>query len=125
MPAVSLVLMAIAGGIHLAFFVVESLLWDRPAVHKVFGVRNLEEAEVLRFVMFNQGFYNLFLATGTLLGVAGSWFLWDDRHELLIFCALFMIGAAVVMIVGNRKLWRGAVIQGGVPAIAMLLAVAV
>ena len=122
MPTVSLVLMAIAGAIHLGFFAAESLFWDRPQVHRVFGVRSPEEAEVMRFAMFNQGFYNLFLAVGTFVGVAGSSVLWNDRHEVLIFCALFMIGAAVVLVAGDRRLWRGAVIQGGPPAIAMVLA---
>ena len=124
MPTVSLVLMAVAGAIHLAIFVLESLLWSQPRIHGLFGVRTPDEAGVLRFAMFNQGFYNLFLAVGTLFGVAGSWVLWSDRHELVVFCALFMIGAATVLVVGNRKLWRGAIIQGGLPVIAMLLAVA-
>jgi hypothetical protein len=48
--------------------------------------------------------------------------LWNDRNELLVFCAFFMIGAAVVLVAGNRKLWRGALIQGALPAIAMVLA---
>jgi putative membrane protein len=117
--------MAIAGAIHLGFFVVESLLWSRPQIHSLLGVRTPDEAEMLRFAMFNQGFYNLFLALGTFVGVAGSWVLWNDRHELLVFCALFMIGAATVLVVGNRRLWRGAALQGGPPAIAMLLAVVV
>ncbi len=121
MPTLSLVLMAVAGAVHVGFFVMESLLWSRPEVHRIFAVRS-GEADTMRFAMVNLGFYNLFLAVGSFVGVAGSWVLWDDRDELLVFCALFMIGAAIVLVGGNRKLWRGALIQGALPAIAMLVA---
>jgi len=122
MPTVSLVLMAVAGTVHVGFFVMESLLWGRPEVHRIFSVRSPGEAETMRFAMLNLGFYNLLLAAGTFVGVVGSWVLWNDRDELLVFCAFFMIGAAVVLVAGNRKLWRGALIQGALPATAMLLA---
>jgi putative membrane protein len=117
--------MVLAGLIHVGFFVIESLLWRRPAVHRVFGVRSAEEAETLRFAMFNQGFYNLFLALGAFLGVAGSTVLFSDDHKILVFCALFMVGAAVVLVAGNRRLWRGALLQGGPPALAMVVAVVI
>ena len=122
MPPVALVLMTLAALVHIGFFVVESLLWLRPEVHKVFGVRSPDDAATMHFALFNQGFYNLFLGMGALVGVAGSWFLWDERHELLVFCALFMIGAAVVLVASNRRLWRGAIVQGGLPLLAMLAA---
>mgnify|MGYP001817171079 CR=1 FL=1 len=122
MPTITLVLMTLAALVHFVFFVVESLLWRRPEVHKVFGVRSPEEAETLQFALFNQGFYNLFLSIGALVGVAGSWFIWNDRHELVVFCALFMIGAAVVLVASNRRLWRGAIVQGGLPLLAMVAA---
>jgi putative membrane protein len=122
MPSVSLVLMVLAGVVHIGFFVTESLLWRRPEVHRLFGVRSPEDAKTMRFALFNQGFYNLFLAIGTFVGIAGSWFLWNDRHELLVFCALFMIGAAAVLVASNLRLWRGALVQGGLPAVAMLIA---
>jgi putative membrane protein len=124
MPGISLVLMTVAGLLHLGFFVIESLLWQRPAVHRLFGVRSPEDAATMRFALYNQGFYNLFLGLGTLVGVAMSSdsFL-DEGHDLLVFCALFMIGAAVVLVASNRRLWRGALVQGGLPLGAMLLAV--
>ncbi len=122
MPTISLVLMTIAGLIHVAFFVIESLLWRRPEVYRVFGIRTAEEAETLSFAMFNQGFYNLFLALGTFFGVAGSAVLFTHEDLVLVFCALFMVGAAVVLVASNRKLWRGAVVQGALPALALLIA---
>ena len=123
MPTLSLILMAVAALIHIGFFVLESLLWRRPAVYRVFGVRSDKEAVTMSFALLNQGFYNLFLALGASVGIAvSSDILVKPRHELLVFCALFMIGAAVVLVSGNRKLWRGALVQGGLPAVAMLVA---
>ena len=124
MPTISLVLMTFAGIIHIGFFVIESLLWRRPAVHRIFGVGSEEQAETMAFALFNQGFYNLFLGLGTLFGVVGSAVLFDDEDLLLVFCALFMVGAAVVLVGSNRRLWRGAVLQGGLPALALLAALA-
>ncbi|MDX2345205.1 MAG: DUF1304 domain-containing protein [Acidimicrobiia bacterium] len=123
MPTISLVLMTIAGLVHIGFFVMESLLWKRPDVYGIFGVRTAAEAETMSFALLNQGFYNLFLALGTLFGVAGSAWLYDNNKDvLLVFCALFMIGAAVVLVASNRRLWRGAVVQGGLPLLALIAA---
>ncbi len=123
MPTVSLVLMTVAGLIHVGFFVIESLLWDRPAVHRLFGVRSEDDAATMSFALFNQGFYNLFLAVGTLFGVLGRTVVADEAGDaLVVFCGLFMIGAALVLVASNRRLWRGALVQGGLPAIALLLA---
>ncbi len=122
MPAISLILMTLAALAHIGFFIVESLLWRRPGVHRIFGVSSADQAETMAFALLNQGFYNLFLALGTLVGVAGSWFLFDNEDLLLLFCALFMVAAAVVLVVSNRRLWRGAVLQGGLPALALVAA---
>jgi putative membrane protein len=123
MPGISLTIMAVAGLLHIGFFVIESLLWRRPDVHRIFGVRSEDDAETMAFALFNQGYYNLFLAIGTFVGIGlSSGLLADGKHELVIFCALFMVGAAVVLVASNSKLWRGAVLQGGLPALALLLA---
>ncbi len=120
MPAASLILMVLAGILHVGFFVLESLLWKRPAVHRVYGMRSIEDAETVSFALFNQGFYNLFLALGTFVGVVVS--ARDDGDLLVIFCGLFMVGAALVLVASNRRLWRGALVQGALPAVALLIA---
>jgi putative membrane protein len=121
----TLILMAIAGAIHVGIFVMESVLWRRPEVHRLFGVSDPAHAEMMSFALLNQGFYNLFLALGALAGVAySSDILFTGSHnELLVFTALFMIGAALVLYVGDRRLWRGALIQGGPPLLALVVAV--
>jgi putative membrane protein len=113
--------MTVAGLLHVGFFVVESLMWQRA--HKFFGVKSADDAATMAFALYNQGFYNLFLAIGTFVGVGlSSVLLADGNHVLVVFCGLFMIGAAVVLVGSNRLLWRGALLQGGLPAVALLLA---
>jgi len=96
--------MTIAGLIHVGFFVAESLVWKRQEVYRVFGTRSAEEAEILSFVMSSQGFCNLFLALGTFFGVASSAVLFSHEDLVLVSCALLMVGAAVVLVAGNRRL---------------------
>jgi putative membrane protein len=99
------------------------MLWRRPAVHRIFGVGDAGQAETMAFALYNQGFYNLFLAIGAFAGIAYSSDIITRSHdELLVFTALFMIGAALVLFIGNRRLIRGALIQGLPPALALLFA---
>ena len=42
------IFVGIAGLIHIAIFLFESVLWNRPATWKRFGVKTQEEADVLR-----------------------------------------------------------------------------
>ena len=75
MNGVFLVLGVIFAGlaalIHLGIFVLESVLWSRPTTWRRFGVRSQHDADVLRPMAYNQGFYNVFLALGA--GVATAW----------------------------------------------------
>ena len=48
----------------------ESLTWTQPATWKRFGVASQADAETTRPTAYNQGFYNLFLALGALVGIA-------------------------------------------------------
>jgi putative membrane protein len=123
MPLLTLILMGIAALLHIGFFVMESLLWRRPAVHRLFGVADTERVEVMAAALLNQGFYNLFLAAGAIAGIVYSSDIVTRNHnELLVFTALFMIGAAVVLFVSNRSQIRGALIQGLPPLLALLAA---
>jgi putative membrane protein len=105
----------LAGLVHVAIFAMESLLFRKPAVRRTFGGRSGVPPEVDTWA-FNQGFYNLFLAGGAFLGVAlGS-------RTLTLYTCGFMVAAAVVLLVSQRRLWRGAVLQGGPPLVALVLA---
>jgi uncharacterized membrane protein len=58
----------VAGSLHVGFFYLESFLFpSSPSVQKLFLGRRAEDKELVKSVqpfLFNQGFYNLFLALG-------------------------------------------------------------
>ena len=59
---------ALAALVHVYIFVLESLRWTDPATRRVFGTTD-ETAAVTQPLAYNQGFYNLFLAIGTAVGI--------------------------------------------------------
>jgi putative membrane protein len=116
-----LVLVTIAALIHVSVFVLESLTWTTPRTRAVFGVRSVEEAETMRLLAFNQGFYNLFLGVGTLVGVVlvlvgapGSFAL-----GMIVLGAASMAAAGVVLAASQPKLLRAALIQLLPPALGL------
>lgn len=111
----------IAGLLHVWIWVMESILWMDPSIHGRFGVPDLEKAEILRRVFFNQGFYNLFLALGALYGV-----IFFTRHAsarvVMVFTCLCIIGAgAVLLFSAGAPMARSALFQGVPPLIAVVL----
>lgn len=60
---------ALAAVLHVYIFALESLSWTSPRTRAVFGT-TAEEAETTKALAFNQGFYNLFLAIVTVVGIA-------------------------------------------------------
>lgn len=117
------VLAVVAALIHLFIFLLESVLWTRPSTMATFGVRDARDAEVLRPMAYNQGFYNLFLALGTGVGLV----LWVTAfaREGGLAVALFALGsmvlAAVVLVTSNPRMRRAALIQGAAPLLAVVL----
>src|SRR5687768_8095166 len=57
---------------HVAAFVMESVLFERPAVQR-FLLGRTEAAPGVRLWAFNQGFYNLFLAAGPAAGLIAGY----------------------------------------------------
>lgn len=119
--AVGVILALVAAAVHVAIFALETLLWPRASVHRLFGARSREDAERLRLVMANQGFYNLFLAVG---GGAGALLVLTGVRQagfaLAIFACLAMALAAIVLLGTNRRLWRAALVQGTAPLLAVV-----
>ena len=66
---VALVAAALAAALHVYIFVLESVLWTAPRTRATFGITSDAQAEHTRPLAFNQGFYNLFLAVVTAVGV--------------------------------------------------------
>jgi len=121
MGVIGVVAAIVAALIHLWFFVLESLWFMRPNVWARFGIDSQEDAEVVRSFAYNQGFYNLFLATGVALGIAlvGAGDASAGRAVTLFACGS-MIAAGLVLLVYNRSFLRAAAIQVVPPLVAVL-----
>ena len=119
MPTVSLVLAGLAALLHVYFFYLESVTFRRPSSYRTFGVREAD-VETVAFSMLNQGFYNLFLASGTAVGVVGVARDWEPQGTtLVVFGTLFMVGAALVLVIARPRMARAAAIQGVPPLLAL------
>jgi putative membrane protein len=124
MNVVEQIAVVLAGLVHVLIFAMESLLFTRAQVHRRFLTR-AEDVATIQPWAFNQGWYNLFLAAGAIGGVitihSGS--VTAGRSIALFSCAC-MLGAALVLIGSDRRMLRGALMQGILPLIALLAAIA-
>jgi putative membrane protein len=120
----ALVFAALAGLLHVWIFVMESVLFDRPSIHARFAVRS-QDVPVVRSWAYNQGFYNLFLGIGALVGVVVAA---SGQHgvglALVLASCGSMLAAAVVLVASQRTMARAAAAQGTLPLLAVLAAVA-
>ncbi|MEB4613557.1 DUF1304 domain-containing protein [Leucobacter sp. M11] len=115
----ALVCAGIASLIHVMIFALESLLWTTPRGRSVFGT-SAEEAAATRELAFNQGFYNLFLAVITVVGVVllalGS----IAAGAALVFAgAGSMLLAGLVLLITSPGKARPALIQLVPPLLAV------
>lgn len=119
MTIIAVVLAVLAALLHVYIFVLESFRWNEPSTRKTFGVSEAD-APVLAAMAYNQGFYNLFLAIVTLVGVA----LLGNEHHVGTALALAgtgsMLAAALVLISHDRTMARAAITQGTLPALAVV-----
>lgn len=84
------------------------------------GLTSQADADTTRPMAYNQGFYNLFLGIGSLIGVimvvAGSSYGWP----LIIFGCGCMFAASLVLLTTGKKYLRAAASQGTLPLLALL-----
>lgn len=119
MPLTALALAGIAALIHVYIFVLESLRWTTESTRRTFGT-TVSDAQTTRALAFNQGFYNLFLAIVTVVGIVLL-----AMSVTAAGVALFIAGtgsmllAALVLFASNRRMLRPALIQGTAPALAL------
>ncbi|KQR75247.1 epimerase [Arthrobacter sp. Leaf337] len=118
----SLVFAFVAALLHVYIFTMESVTWTRPATWKRFGVASQADAETTRPLAYNQGFYNLFLAVGALIGAGAVLLGQPVVGWTLIFasCGSMLLAAAVLALTG-RKYLRAAAMQGTTPLLAVVL----
>ena len=118
------VVAALAAVLHVVIFVFESVQWTKPQVWRRFGLADQQAAETTRPMAYNQGFYNLFLAVGTVIGLVLFWMDGDAAvagRALVLFSLASMLAAAIVLTTTGRRYLRAATTQGTLPLIGLLL----
>lgn len=121
MITAGLVFAALAALLHVYIFVMESLTWTSPRTRATFGTTEAE-AETTKLLAFNQGFYNLFLAVVTGVGIIAVALGHKGIGAALVFAGVgSMAAAAVVLVASDRAKARAAATQGTFPAIAIVL----
>ena len=121
MVTAGLIFAGLAAVLHVYIFVLESLQWTAPRTRATFGT-TLEEAEATKLLAFNQGFYNLFLALVTVVGVGFMISGGTPVGAALVFAGVgSMLAAAVVLLASSPDKARSAVVQGAFPLVAVVL----
>jgi len=122
MIVLATVVVTLAAALHIAIFIMESISWTRPSIWKRFGVASQEAADITRPMAYNQGFYNLFLAIGAIVGlILYGVGMHAAGLALILFTTASMFAAAVVLVTTGRGYLRPALIQGILPFIGFVL----
>ena len=128
MTTVALVLAGLAGLLHVYIWTMESITWKQPGTWKRFGLESQADADSTAQLAYNQGYYNLFLAVGAIVGIAlvvG----YDNPPcntvgwTLLVSACASMVAASLVLISTGAKYARAAATQGTIPALAIIAAI--
>ncbi len=121
MVIAGLVFAALAAALHVYIFVMESLTWTSPRTRATFGI-SVEEATATKELAFNQGFYNLFLAIVTVVGIVAVGVGHNAVGAALVFAGVgSMLAAAAVLLTSSPDKARAAITQGVFPLIAVVL----
>ena len=105
--------------LHVGFFILESLLWTRPAGRKIFGTSE-EQARQTAVMAANQGLYNGFLAAGLL------WSLLNSSQEFSRSLQIFFLSCVVIAGIfgaatANRKILFVQALPAVIPLVLLLL----
>jgi len=110
----------LAALVHVYIFILESFLWTKPSTVKTFGITK-KDAETTRSLAYNQGFYNLFLAIITAIGLVFVWIGTLDVGLALIFAGVgSMVFAGYILVSSDRSKVRAALIQILFPALSII-----
>ena len=115
---------ALAALLHVVFFVFESVLWTRPAIFGRFGIKSQADANIIRPMAYNQGFYNLILAIGVVVGIVllaqdGDYFV--AGKAIVIFGTACMAFAGIILATTGRRYLQSSLIQFVPAAVALIL----
>jgi putative membrane protein len=120
MLIVGLALAGIAALVHVYIFYLESFAWTDRKTLATFGM-TAEQAEAMRPMALNQGFYNLFLAIITGIGIGftatGSTAV---GAALVLAGAGSMVAAALVLVISDPTKRGAALKQGLIPLLGVV-----
>ena len=122
MIVAGLIFAAAAALIHIFIFYLESIAWESERARATFGTSTVEEARVTKFMAYNQGFYNLFLALLASIGII-VWVAGPSTIGLTLVLAGTgsMLAAATVLFCSSAAHRLAAVEQGVLPLAAVVL----
>jgi putative membrane protein len=121
MTIAGMIFAALAAVLHVYIWILESFRWTAPRTRATFGT-SAEEAQTTKLMAFNQGFYNLFLAVVTVVGLAFTISGGTRVGAALLFAGVgSMLAAAAVLLASAPDKARSAVIQGVFPLVAVVL----
>jgi putative membrane protein len=120
MVVIAVVFGVLSGLLHIQFWLLEAVWWRQERIWKRFGIKSQDQADGLAFNMINQGYYNLFLGIGAVVGAILLAVEVPGRTTLLGYCCLFMVGAGLVLFVSRRSMARAALIQAVPPLITLM-----
>jgi putative membrane protein len=96
-------------------------MWTSPRTRATFGTTP-ETAETTKELAFNQGFYNLFLAIVSAIGVIAVLMGAKAVGVALVFAGVgSMLAASLVLLLSSPDKARAAITQGTLPLIAVVL----
>jgi putative membrane protein len=116
---VAAVFVAVAALLHVYIFTLESVTWSRPRTWRIFGIRSQADADTIRPMAYNQGFYNLFLGAEAALGVVLLGVSLPVSITLIVVGAGSMVLAALVLLLSSKSTRRSALIQGVPPFVGL------
>ncbi|MDO3402077.1 DUF1304 domain-containing protein [Mycolicibacterium neoaurum] len=123
MLVAALIIAGIAALLHVYIFVMESVTWTSPRTRATFGM-SADEAAATKELAFNQGFYNLFLAIVSAIGIGAAAMGHSGIGAALILAGVgSMLAAALVLLISSPDKARAAISQGLFPLIAVVLLV--
>ena len=118
------VLAALASALHVYIFYMESLAWTGPAARRTFGPATDSEVTATRALAYNQGFYNLFLAITSVIGIV---FLFASDSAVgpapILAGTGSMLAAAAVLFLSDASKRRAAITQGLFPLLTVVATV--
>jgi putative membrane protein len=119
-----LALTGLAALIHVYIFYLESFAWTKQSTLATFGM-TAQEAEAMRPMALNQGYYNLFLAIVTGVGIVFAATGSTTVGAALVFAGAGSMVAASVVLVTSDPTKRGAALKQGVVPLLGSIALAV